>query len=136
MLGLNLLMETLIKDYIKNEFYLARPKNTKTIIIDDLVFRLAQQVFSIDDETIDRLIEEVKEEIDYDVYILTRDNMSSQWMEIKETPDNHFILLDLLRCVGAMKIRSFNSGAWYEYLRYLENVITDEIISQNKKPLE
>lgn len=129
-------MEELIKDYIRAEFYFARPKNTNTIIMDDLVFKLAQQVFSIDDETLNRLIEEVKEEIEYEVYILARDTVSSQWMEIKETPNNDFILLDLLGCVGAMKIRSFNSGAWYDYLRYLEGVITDEIIAKKEKPSE
>lgn len=129
-------MKQLIKDYLKNELFLARPKNTNVIIIDDLVLKLAKEVFSIDDEYIDLLIEEIKQEIEYEVYVLNRKTISSQWMEIKETPDNHYILLDLLRCVIQMKIRSFTDNTWYSYLRYLEGVITDEIISKNKKPSE
>src|SRR5437867_1387882 len=109
-------MEKLIKEYLKNELLLATPKNTNVIIIDDLVLKLAKEVFSISDDYIDLLIEEIKQEIDYELYVLKRKTISSQWFEIKETPDNYFILLDFLCCVIQMKIRSFNSGAWYEYL--------------------
>lgn len=129
-------MEKLIKEYLKNELYLARPRNTNVIFVDDLIIKLAKQVFSIDDEYVDSLIEEIKDEIEYDVYVLSRKTISSQWMEIKEIPDNYFILLNLLGCVIQMKIRSFAGNAWYSYLRYLEGIITDEIISKNKKPSE
>lgn len=129
-------MKKLIKEYLKNELFLARPKNTNVIIIDDLVLKLAKEVFSIDDEYVDLLIEEIKEDIEYEVYVLKRKTISSQWFEIKETPDNHYILLDLLCCIIQMKIRSFSDKTWYEYLRYLEGVVTDEIISKNKKPSE
>jgi hypothetical protein len=129
-------MKKLIKEYLKNELFLARPKNTNVIIIDDLVLKLAKEVFSISDEYIDLLIEEIKQDIEYEVYVLSRKTISSQWFEIKEKPDNHYILLDLLCCVIQMKIRSFTNVVWYDYLRYLEGVITDEIIGKNKKPSE
>lgn len=129
-------MKELIKEYLKNELYLVRPNIRNIIFIDDLVIKSAKQVFSVDDEYLDSLIEEIKSEIDYKVYVLKQDTIPSQWLEIKEIPDNYFILLDLLGCIIQMKIRSFTNEAWYGYLRYVENVITNEIISKTKKPSE
>lgn len=125
------IMNDIIIQYFSNEIYSNLPINSNIIFIDDKVFKLTMDIFDVSREYLESILEDIMLNHTYELVLLKLETLPRQYDMIKSIDDNYYILSDMLTCVRNMKIRNIHN-VWYEYLRYLERVISDEMILKIK----